>query len=52
MGGSPRTTIYDIAKEAGFPTDLGWVGRLDYETSGLIIMTDDSKLLRAIIDPV
>jgi 16S rRNA U516 pseudouridylate synthase RsuA-like enzyme len=31
---------------------MGEVGRLDYETSGLIMMTDDSKMLRGIIDPV
>ena len=40
-----------IQTEISTPTDIGEVGRLDYETSGLIMMTDDSKLLRAIIDP-
>lgn len=47
----PRTTIYDIAEAAGFPTNYGLVGRLDYLTSGIMLMTKDSLLGSAIRDP-
>lgn len=32
-----RPTVYDIAEQAGFPTDCGLVGRLDLETSGIMV---------------
>jgi 16S rRNA U516 pseudouridylate synthase RsuA-like enzyme len=32
-----RKTVYDVASEAGFPTDCGLVGRLDLETSGIMV---------------
>lgn len=32
-----RKTVYDVAAEAGFPTDCGLVGRLDLETSGIMV---------------
>jgi 16S rRNA U516 pseudouridylate synthase RsuA-like enzyme len=35
-----RKTVYEIAKEAGFPTDCGLVGRLDLETSGIMVGHD------------
>lgn len=33
----PRQTVYDVAEIAGFPTDCGLVGRLDLETSGIMV---------------
>lgn len=35
--GPPRQTVYDVAEIAGFPTDIGLVGRLDLETSGIMV---------------
>lgn len=32
-----RGTVYEIAKRAGFPVDCGLVGRLDLETSGIMV---------------
>jgi 16S rRNA U516 pseudouridylate synthase RsuA-like enzyme len=32
-----RRTVYDVAAKAGFPTDCGLVGRLDLETSGIMV---------------
>lgn len=51
MSQSSRLTIYDIAGRAGYPTDIGLCGRLDYRTSGVMLMTDDAILNRAIRDP-
>lgn len=43
-----RRTVYDVAKldEWVFP-----VGRLDYDTSGLLIMTNDSAFAELVTDP-
>mmetsp|Transcript_38623 Transcript_38623/g.39318 ORF Transcript_38623/g.39318 Transcript_38623/m.39318 type:complete len:250 (+) Transcript_38623:381-1130(+) len=50
--GKCRLTIYDIAQTNGFPTDIGLVGRLDMDTSGIMLMTDDAILNSAIRTPV
>lgn len=47
-----RLTVYDMARIAEFPTDLGLVGRLDCATSGVILFTSDSRLQRAILQPL
>lgn len=47
----PRDTVYDVAEKAGFPNTLGLVGRLDRETSGVIVMTNDSRLLVELTKP-
>ena len=47
-----RVTVYDIAKKAGYPTNFGLVGRLDYETSGIMLMTSDNTFASAIRDPI
>lgn len=52
MGGAARLTVYDVAQKAGFPTNLGLVGRLDYATSGVILFTSDSRLQCAILHPL
>ncbi|MFH0798041.1 MAG: pseudouridine synthase [Candidatus Woesearchaeota archaeon] len=43
-----RRTVYDVAKldDWVFP-----VGRLDYDTSGLLIMTNDSEFAELVTDP-
>ena len=50
--GTARQTVYKLCETAGFPTDCGLVGRLDAQTTGLILFTDDSALNRAITLPV
>jgi 16S rRNA U516 pseudouridylate synthase RsuA-like enzyme len=52
QGDGERTTVYSIAAAAGFPTDVGLVGRLDAQTSGIILFTDDHLLNRGISVPV
>ena len=44
--------MYDLIGSLGFPTDLGLIGRLDLETTGIMIMTDDNKFGSAVRDPV
>ena len=46
-----RKTIWKVAEENGFPGNIGLVGRLDCETSGIIMFTNDTKLADAIRDP-
>jgi 23S rRNA pseudouridine2605 synthase len=43
-----RATVYDHIP-AHFP-DLPHVGRLDYNTEGLLLFTDDGRLARALLD--
>jgi 23S rRNA pseudouridine2605 synthase len=41
----PVPTVYELLADLGFDTqNLGCVGRLDQDTSGLLLFTDDSKL--------
>jgi 16S rRNA U516 pseudouridylate synthase RsuA-like enzyme len=47
----PRTTVYQVAARAGFPSDLGLAGRLDYLTSGIMLMSNDSRMLQGVIRP-
>ena len=47
----PRPTVYDVANVAGFPNSFGLVGRLDTETSGIMLFTSHSDLLRKVRDP-
>lgn len=42
----PRLTIYDVAKQSGFPSKYSLVGRLDCDTSGVIMFTIDTRLMR------
>ena len=44
-----RRTIYDVLGEAG--SGLVPVGRLDYATSGLIVLTSDTRLADRLADP-
>jgi 23S rRNA pseudouridine2605 synthase len=44
-----RSTVYDHVPEH-FPV-LPHVGRLDYNTEGLLLFTDDGRLARALLDP-
>jgi 16S rRNA U516 pseudouridylate synthase RsuA-like enzyme len=45
-------TVYDVVAEHGFPVDLGLVGRLDKDTSGIILLTDDGRLAKALTAPI
>jgi 16S rRNA U516 pseudouridylate synthase RsuA-like enzyme len=47
-----RSTIYDIAEANRFPTDFPLVGRLDYETSGIMLFTKNHDLFVEINTPV
>ena len=47
----PRRTVYEVAAQAGFPSELGLAGRLDFHTSGIMLMSDDSRLLNGVIRP-
>lgn len=44
-----RSTVYDHVP-AHYPR-LPHVGRLDYNTEGLLLFTDDGRLARALLDP-
>jgi len=46
-----RKTIYDFLKEKDKKTNLFSVGRLDKDTSGLLILTNDGKFAQSIIHP-
>lgn len=46
-----RRTVIDIAREAGFTERLFPVGRLDLDTSGLIIITNDGDLAYRLTHP-
>lgn len=50
-GGTPRKSVYDVIEAAGFPSDVGLVGRLDCATSGVVVLTDDSVLSKVLRDP-
>jgi pseudouridine synthase len=44
-----RPTVYDLVTDAG--TFLSPVGRLDLETSGLLLMTNDTQLAERVTNP-
>jgi pseudouridine synthase len=44
-----RPTVYDLIKDV--PTFVSPVGRLDLETSGLILMTNDSQFAERVTNP-
>jgi hypothetical protein len=46
--GKDTPTVYDHLAAGGFPLDVGHVGRLDLETEGLLLFTDDGLLLQAL----
>lgn len=46
--GRNTPTVYEHLAAAGFPTDVGHVGRLDVPTEGLLLFTDDGLFLQAL----
>lgn len=46
-----RTTLLEILQKQGFPNHISWVGRLDYMSEGLILLTNDGHLKRYLEDP-
>lgn len=44
-----RPTVYDLIRDIG--TFVSPVGRLDYDTSGLLILTNDSRLAERVTNP-
>ena len=50
-GEGSRGTVYGIAVAAGFPANLGLVGRLDGDTSGIMVFTNDGLLNDRILRP-
>ena len=49
---APRGTVYDVAGRAGFPMNIGLVGRLDGDTSGIMVFTNDGRLNARILHPI
>ena len=49
-----RRTVYDVVQDMEFPRDLKFVGRLDADTSGILLFTNDSwlSLLNCILRPL
>lgn len=47
---APRGTVYEFAVAAGFP-HVGLVGRLDGDTSGIMVFTNDGRLNDRILRP-
>lgn len=47
-----RTTVYDVAASCNFPTNYPLVGRLDYETSGIMLFTRNHELFLEINTPI
>ncbi len=47
-----RVTVYDVLSEAGINADhLKYVGRLDYQSEGLLLFTNDGDLIHAVTHP-
>lgn len=50
--GSDRLTIYEVAAQKGFPTHFSLVGRLDLDTSGIMLFTTNHELFMEINTPI
>jgi 23S rRNA pseudouridine2605 synthase len=47
-----RVTVYDVLTKAGVNADhLKYVGRLDYQSEGLLLFTNDGDLIHAVTHP-
>lgn len=47
----PEDSDKSTLKEFGFPAGVYPVGRLDYDSEGLLILSDDPRLNKALLDP-
>ena len=47
----PEDSDKRTLSEFGFPKDVYSVGRLDYDSEGLLILTDDARLNQVLLDP-
>ncbi len=45
--GSDKRTLFEF----GMPADVYPVGRLDYDSEGLLILSDDPRLNQALLEP-
>jgi len=46
-----RTTLLEVLQKQGFPDHISWVGRLDYMSEGLILLTNDGYLKKYLERP-
>lgn len=46
-----RKTVVDIVHDAGVPGRIYPVGRLDYDTTGVLILTNDGQLANSLMHP-
>lgn len=51
MGEQGRQTVFDLAAVKSVPQRLHYVGRLDYMTSGLLLLTNDGNLTNILCHP-
>lgn len=47
----PENSAKDTLAKFAFPSDVYPVGRLDYDSEGLLILSDDGRLNNALLDP-
>jgi 23S rRNA pseudouridine2457 synthase len=48
---TPEDSDKTVLSAFGFPKNVYSVGRLDYDSEGLLILTDDARLNTALLDP-